>query len=86
MYLTFHGEERFKVVDQHAHAHDGDQHELPPGVLAHAPKESPWVVTVPLIALAIPSILIGYFTIDPVLYGDWFGSAIRVADGEQRAG
>ncbi len=77
MYLTFHGKERFKVVEQHDHGH-GDAHELPPGVLAHAPKESPWVVTVPLIALAIPSLVIGYFTIGPVLYGNWFGSSIHV--------
>ncbi len=77
MYLTFHGKERFKVVDQHAHGH-GDNHELPPGVLAHAPRESPWVVTVPLIALAIPSLLIGFFTIQPTLYGNWFGASIHV--------
>ena len=77
MYLTFHGQERFKVAG-HAHAAAGDHHDLPPGVLAHAPKESPWVVTVPLIALAIPSLLIGWFTIDPLLYGNWFGAAIHV--------
>jgi NADH-quinone oxidoreductase subunit L len=40
--------------------------------------ESPWVVTVPLILLAIPSALIGWFTIEPMLYGDYFGSAIHV--------
>jgi NADH-quinone oxidoreductase subunit L len=78
MYLTFHGEERFKVVEQHGHA--DEHHELPPGVLAHAPKESPWVVTVPLILLAIPSLLVGYLTIGPVLYGNWFGSAIHVSE------
>src|SRR5690606_6964712 len=57
LYLTFHGKERF-VVDAthgtHDHAH------LPPGRLAHAPAESPWVVTVPLILLAIPSVAIGW--------------------------
>lgn len=76
MYLTFHGKERFKVVEQHGHA--DDHHELPPGELAHAPRESPWVVTVPLILLAIPSLLVGYFTIGPMLFGNWFGSAIHV--------
>jgi NADH-quinone oxidoreductase subunit L len=40
--------------------------------------ESPWVVTVPLILLAIPSALIGWFTVKPVLFGDFFGEAIRV--------
>ncbi len=44
-------------------------------------KESPAVVTVPLILLAIPSVLIGWFTIGPVLFGDYFGGAIIVAPG-----
>ena len=52
--------------DDHGHGHHGDH--------AHKPHESPWVVTVPLILLAIPSILIGYFTIGPMLFGtDWSG-------------
>jgi len=38
--------------------------------------ETPQVVTVPLILLAIPSAIIGWFTIGPVLFGDYFGSAI----------
>ncbi|NNF51575.1 MAG: NADH-quinone oxidoreductase subunit L [Gammaproteobacteria bacterium] len=42
-------------------------------------KESPAVVTVPLILLAIPSVVIGWFTIGPVLFGDYFGDAIFVA-------
>jgi len=41
--------------------------------------ETPWVVTAPLILLAIPSAIIGWFTIEPVLFGDFFGGAIRVA-------
>ena len=40
--------------------------------------ESPWVVTVPLILLAIPSALIGWFTVGPILFGGYFGGAIRV--------
>ena len=76
MHLTFHGEERFKVVESHGDGHDDPHHE--PGVLAHPPKESPWVVTVPLIMLAIPSLLVGYFTVGPMLYGTWFGKAIHV--------
>lgn len=40
--------------------------------------ESPWVVTVPLILLAIPSALIGWFTVKPVLFGDFFAGAIYV--------
>jgi len=44
------------------HGHDHDDH-------AHTPHESPWVVTLPLILLAIPSILIGFFTVGPMLFG-----------------
>ena len=36
----------------------------------HAPHESPWVVTLPLILLAIPSVVIGAMTIGPMLFGD----------------
>ncbi|MDH5215917.1 MAG: NADH-quinone oxidoreductase subunit L, partial [Gammaproteobacteria bacterium] len=40
--------------------------------------ETPWVVTGPLIMLAIPSAVIGWFTIEPVLFGGFFGDAIQV--------
>jgi NADH-quinone oxidoreductase subunit L len=49
--------------DDHGHgAHDDHGH-------AHTPHESPWVVTLPLILLAIPSILVGFFTVGPMLFG-----------------
>ncbi|MBS0381456.1 MAG: NADH-quinone oxidoreductase subunit L [Proteobacteria bacterium] len=73
LYMTFHGKERFKVVHG---AHDSHDHHQ--GMLAHAPKESPWVITVPLVLLAIPSVVIGWFTIKPLLYGGWFGDSIKV--------
>jgi NADH-quinone oxidoreductase subunit L len=41
--------------------------------------ETPWVVTVPLILLAIPSLIIGWIAIEPVLFGGFFGSAIQVS-------
>jgi len=41
--------------------------------------ESPLVVTVPLILLAIPSVVIGWMTVGPMLFGDWFAGAIYVA-------
>jgi len=44
----------------------------------HHLHESPWVVTVPLILLAIPSALIGWFTVGPVLFGNYFNGAIQV--------
>jgi NADH-quinone oxidoreductase subunit L len=40
--------------------------------------ESPWVVTLPLVLLAIPSVVIGWLTIGPLLFGGWFGEALRV--------
>ncbi|MCX7512445.1 NADH-quinone oxidoreductase subunit L [Frateuria sp. STR12] len=92
MYLTFHGKERFTVVDHHAHAAHGDAHSddphhgHKPGELEHAPHESPWVVTLPLILLAIPSLLVGFFTIGPMLFGDWFGQAIHVEEANNVLG
>jgi NADH-quinone oxidoreductase subunit L len=74
-FLVFHGEEHFhhKPVPPEtddAHAAHGDE--------AHAPHESPWVVTLPLVLLAIPSVLIGYLTIGPMLHGDFFRDSIFV--------
>jgi NADH-quinone oxidoreductase subunit L len=44
----------------------------------HKPHESPWVVTLPLILLAIPSLIIGWLTVENVLFGGYFGNAIAV--------
>ena len=62
--------------DEHGHD-DAHHHGLAPG---QKPHESPWVVTLPLILLAIPSVLVGFFTIEPMLFGEFFGSAIYVAE------
>ncbi|KRA20984.1 NADH-quinone oxidoreductase subunit L [Lysobacter sp. Root604] len=77
LYMTFHGKERFRDAhadhghDAHhdAHAHDEHAHDDHGHHGAHEPHESPWVVTLPLILLAIPSVLIGYFTAGPMLFG-----------------
>jgi NADH-quinone oxidoreductase subunit L len=45
----------------------------------HHLHESPWVVTVPLIMLAIPSVFAGYL-LDPMVVGDFFKGAIHVND------
>ena len=42
--------------------------------------ESPWVVTVPLILLAIPSAVIGWMTVEPMLFGGYFGDTIHVLE------
>jgi len=47
----------------------------------HPPHESPAVVTVPLVLLAIPSVVAGY-VIGPVVFGDFFGGALPPAAGE----
>lgn len=74
-FLVFHGKEHFHHKpfpgehdhhDDHGHGHD------------HTPHESPWVVTVPLILLAIPSVVIGYLTIGPMVHGEFFKDAIVV--------
>ena len=41
-------------------------------------RETPWVVTLPLVMLAIPSLVIGWITVEPVLFGGFFGDAIVV--------
>ena len=74
-FYVFHGKERFGHDDHGNHDVHGDHHGLAPG---EKPHESPWVITLPLIALAIPSVFIGYYTIDPMLFGTFFGDAIFV--------
>ncbi|HET6433951.1 NADH-quinone oxidoreductase subunit L [Dyella sp.] len=74
-----HGEEHGATHDEHHAGHE-------PGVLHHAPKESPWVVTLPLVLLAIPSLLVGFFTVGPMLFGDWFGQAIHVDEANNVLG
>jgi NADH-quinone oxidoreductase subunit L len=81
--MTFHGAERFRNVPHHGeHA---DESGLEDAGHAHAvhgadPQESPAVITVPLIALAIPSVVIGFMTVGTVLFGDYFGDSIRVLE------
>ncbi|MBE7368646.1 NADH-quinone oxidoreductase subunit L [Ramlibacter pallidus] len=92
-FLVFHGKERFdQNPDAHGHhpsdeepdvqghavhdAHAKDDHGHGHG--AHEPHESPWVVTAPLILLAFPSVVIGFLTMGPMLFGDFFKDAIFV--------
>ncbi|WP_462115533.1 NADH-quinone oxidoreductase subunit L [Lysobacter xanthus] len=59
--------------DGHGHHDDGHGHHGPV-----EPHESPWVVTLPLVLLAIPSIVVGFFTAGPMLFGtDWSGHAAQ---------
>ncbi|MCX9155191.1 NADH-quinone oxidoreductase subunit L [Niveibacterium sp. 24ML] len=75
-FLVFHGRERFHAA--HAEAHDDHGHGAHGGEVPH---ESPWVVWLPLVLLAVPSVVIGYLAIGPMLFGDWFGASIVVHEG-----
>ncbi|MDO8348405.1 MAG: NADH-quinone oxidoreductase subunit L [Rugosibacter sp.] len=88
-FLVFHGKERFS---NNHHDHHGNQQDEELSAdhhhgLAHGekPHESPWVVTLPLVLLAIPSVVIGFFTIQPMLFGDWFASAVFVDEAKHPA-
>ena len=78
-FLVFHGKERYDqnpdahhhVVDEEPdpHHHHGDHSK---------PHESSWVITVPLVLLAIPSVVIGFMAVQPMLFGDFFKDVIFV--------
>ena len=70
-FLVFHGKERY---DQNPEAHHDDHH----GGHSGKPHESPWVVTLPLVLLAVPSVFIGFLTVQPMLFGEFFKDVIFV--------
>ena len=92
VFFAFHGKERFETSPNTLNHGDhgdhgkakpgshGDDHHDEHGHHSGPPRESPWVVTLPLILLAIPSIFIGGLTVGPMLYGDWFGGAIAPSE------
>ncbi|MCS0806968.1 NADH-quinone oxidoreductase subunit L [Massilia agilis] len=92
-FLVFHGKEQWNEKHHHvSHGHDSDAHNeeedhegehhhgLHPG---DKPHESPWVVTLPLVLLAIPSVIIGYLTVQPMLFGDFFKGVIFVGENHK---
>jgi NADH-quinone oxidoreductase subunit L len=86
-FLVFHGQERFRhkpfppedehAHDDHAEDHAGE-HQGGESHHAHTPHESPWVVTAPLILLAVPSVVIGFLAVQPMLFGNFFKDSIVV--------
>jgi NADH-quinone oxidoreductase subunit L len=86
-FLVFHGKERYDQNpdahhddhaahgDDHGHGHHDD----------HKPHESPMVVWLPLVLLAIPSVVIGFMTIQPMLFGEFFKDAIFVDAAKHHA-
>ena len=91
-FLVFHGKENFgHAHDHHSHDHkahddhaDHDEHDehhgLAPG---QKPHESPFVVWFPLVMLAIPSVIIGFFAIEPMLFGAFFEKVITVNEAHK---
>ncbi|MGY6270196.1 NADH-quinone oxidoreductase subunit L [Achromobacter denitrificans] len=80
-FLVFHGKERFDTSGHgHGHHHASDVDEEPDGHGHHGgtPHESPWVVTLPLLLLAIPSVVIGAWVVEPMLFGKFFDGVIKV--------
>jgi NADH-quinone oxidoreductase subunit L len=75
-FLVFHGKPRWGHGDEHGH-HHGHGHGHDDGHHGE-PRESPAVITVPLVLLAIPSVVIGFVAIGGMLFGDYFGGAIFV--------
>lgn len=85
-FLVFHGKERYdQNPDAHHddHAAHGDDHGH--GHHDHKPHESPMVVWLPLVLLAIPSVVIGFMTIQPMLFGEFFKDAIFVDAAKHHA-
>ena len=80
-FIVFHGKERY---DQNPDAHHDDHHGHDDHGHGHdaKPHESPWVVTGPLVLLAIPSVVIGAMALMPMLFGDFFKGVIYV-DGSK---
>jgi NADH-quinone oxidoreductase subunit L len=73
---VFHGKERYDQAPKHEHdpAEEPDAH----GHKPNHPHESPWVVTAPLLLLAFPSVVIGFLTIEPMLFGGLLKDSIIV--------
>jgi NADH-quinone oxidoreductase subunit L len=84
-FLVFHGKERFDTSGGHDHAahaghaaHGHDDHADAHGHHGGLPHESPWVVTLPLVLLAIPSVVAGAWLCDALLFGGYFKDTIVV--------
>ena len=90
-FLVFHGTEKWrqnkKQTNHHdGHAHDDSNHDEHHGLSStDNPHEPGWVVKLPLILLAIPSLVIGYLAIESMLYGHMFNGVIAVDSAKHPA-
>ena len=88
-FLVFHGKERFGsaqgacAATHHSYNADADDHHddhMHHGLASgQKPHESSWVITLPLILLAIPSVLIGAWAVEPLLFGAFFKQGVAFA-------
>ena len=69
--IVFHGNENWRAPKSKHHHGLGS---------LESPHESTWVVTLPLILLAIPSVIIGFFTITPILTTDFLSNTVWVRE------
>jgi NADH-quinone oxidoreductase subunit L len=90
LFMAFHGEERFRHAEPAHEEHEvgeAKDSQEEPGHDDHGhgadPHESPWVITVPLVLLAIPSVYAGWAYVDPVLFGNFFGGSIAITEAHQ---
>ena len=74
-FIVFHGQERWRNKSSSNNHHDDH------GLTANqSPHETTWLVTMPLILLAIPSVLIGFFTIEPIIKSSFLLKDIFILD------
>lgn len=82
-FLVFHGKEKWRDLKHENHDSHGEHHH---GLTAKDnPHEPGWVIKLPLILLAIPSVLIGYIAIETMLYGHFFSGVIAVDSAQHPA-
>lgn len=88
-FYVFHGKERFQR-QQLVNLKTAEKEKIPQGNIigllpGEKPQESSWIIRLPLILLAIPSVIAGYFMIEPMVFGNFFEDVIFV-DNEKHAG
>ncbi len=81
-FYVFHGKERFQR-QQLVNLKTAEKEKIPQGNIigllpGEKPQESPWIIRLPLVLLAIPSVIAGYLMIEPMVFGDFFEGAIFI--------
>ena len=79
-FLVFWGDERYDQAPREGHGDAHAPNDEHGNGTDSKPHESPWVITLPLVLLAIPSVIIGAITVGPMIVGPYFNGVIAVAD------